>query len=473
MTTLSSASQLQTFVHLVAERMRKQDFLTYFQKLSLVSYQEEVIVFGVVSEFIRDNMSFRFADLLLTAAKEIWWDVTRIEIVVDAQIENPTYAWVIDCRRVLKGLQTTKEKQKEIAAIENPGKESFSSRFDLDHFIVWPSNQLAYSACEAVVRSPGSRYNPLFIYSDVGLGKTHLLQWVALEIKKKSPQKKVVYMTSDQFVSEYVTAVKDRKIDQMRAKFRAIDVLLVDDVQFLAGKKQTQEELYTLFNILYDANKQIVLSSDRPPKELSEIEPRLVSRFEWGIMVDIDIPDFETRLAILQQKAREKEFIIPQEVAEYVAYNMWRNIREIEWVLNQMIAEYELDGRMPTVATVSARFDRLCIKHNAMGETRDTPKNSFHSVSYEEVLQWVSDYFGVERESLIGDSRMRDLMIPRQIAMYLLKNKLRYTYERIGNIFNGREHSAVMYSCKKLELLLKKDQRLASDIYSLREKLGV
>lgn len=196
------------------------------------------------------------------------------------------------------------------------------------------------------------------------MGKTHLLQGTALEIKKKYPEKKIVYITSDQFVSEYVNAVKERKIDQMRARFRAIDVLLVDDIQFLAGKKGTQEEIYTLFNILYDAGKQIILSSDCPPKQLTEIEPRLVSRFEWGIMVDIDTPDFETRLAILQQKAREREFIIPQEVAEYVAYNLGRNVREIEGILNQMIAEYELHGCLPSIESISARFNRLSIKHS-------------------------------------------------------------------------------------------------------------
>jgi len=310
--------------------MRKQDFLTYFQKLSLVQFEDKKIILGVVSEFIRDNVSHRFSDVMLLAAREIWGEVESLEIIVDAQIENPTYTQVIDCRKTFKTSQVSQEKVKAATAKNNPGREDFSSRFDLDHFIVGPSNQLAYSACEAVVRKPGTLYNPLFVYSDVGLGKTHLLQGVALEIKKKSPEKKVVYITSDQFVSEYVNSVKDRRIEQMRAKYRSIDVLLVDDIQFLAGKKQTQEELYMLFNVLYDAGRQIVLSSDRPPKELSEIEPRLVSRFEWGIMVDIDIPDFETRLAILQQKAREKEFIVPQEVAEYIAYNMGKNIREIE-----------------------------------------------------------------------------------------------------------------------------------------------
>ena len=417
-------------------------------------------------------MSFRFSEVLTAAAKQIWVEVETVEITVDQNIENPSYTQVIDCRKVFRALQNTKEK-KDSAIPNNQGREDFSSRFDLKHFVVWPSNQLAYSACDAVVRKPWVNYNPLFLYSEVGLGKSHLLQGTALEIKKKHPEKKIVYITSDQFVSEYVNAVKDRKIDQMRARFRAIDVLLVDDIQFLAGKKWTQEEIYTLFNILYDAGKQIILSSDCPPKELTEIEPRLVSRFEWGIMVDIDAPDFETRLAILQQKAREREFIIPQEVAEYISYNLGRNVREIEGILNQMIAEYELDGHMPTIDSIRSRFTRLGIKHSHIGGKENGIKNILRSVSYEEVIKAVSEYFGVDQESILGNSRSRDLMIPRQVAMYLLKNKLRYTYERIGNIFNGREHSAVMYSCKKLELLLKKDQRLMSDVFSLREKLGV
>ncbi|MBP7806182.1 chromosomal replication initiator protein DnaA [Candidatus Gracilibacteria bacterium] len=471
MTNLSVLPQLQNFCQLLVDVLRKQDFLTYFQKVSLVSSENGVVTLGVVSGFIRDNMSFRFSEAIQTAAKQVWTDMERVEIIVDENIDNPSYTQVIDCRKVFRGIQT-KEK-KEPTQINNQGKEVFSSRFDLNHFVVGPSNQLAYSACDAVVRKPGANYNPLFLYSEVGLGKTHLLQGTALEIKKKFPEKKIVYITSDQFVSEYVNAVKERKIDQMRARFRTIDVLLVDDIQFLAGKKGTQEEIYTLFNILYDAGKQIILSSDRPPKELTEIEPRLVSRFEWGIMVDIDAPDFETRLAILQQKAREKEFIVPQEVAEYIAYNLGRNVREIEGILNQMVAEYELDGRLPTIESISSRFTKLGIKHSHIGEKENGVKNILRSVSYEEVIKAVSDYFGVDADSILGDSRSRDLMIPRQVAMYLLKNKLRYTYERIGNIFNGREHSAVMYSCKKLETLLKKDQRLMSDIYSLREKLGV
>ncbi len=472
MSTILSLQQLQQFSELLAGTLRKQDFLTYFQKLSFVSHEEWAITLGVVSEFIRDNINFRFSDTLFTSAQKIWENVEKVLIIVDTQIDNPSSINVVDCRKIFRAMQSTREKSKEKESYNVKGKEDFSSRFDLSHFVVWPSNQLAYSACDAVIRKPGMNYNPCFLYSDVGLWKTHLLQWTALEIKKKHPEKKVVYITSDQFVSEYVNAVKDRRIEQMRARFRSIDVLLVDDIQFLAGKKGTQEEIYTLFNILYDAGKQIILSSDRPPKELTEIEPRLVSRFEWWIMVDIDVPDFETRLAIIQQKAREREFIVPQEVAEYISYNLGKNVREIEGILNQIIAEYELDGRMPTIESISSRFDRLSIKHGMVGKAHshiDVLKN----VSYQNVLQEVSNYFGIELENLIGNSRSRDLMVPRQIAMYLLKNKLRYTYERIGNIFNGREHSAVMYSCKKLEILLKKDQRISRDIYTLREKLWV
>ncbi len=475
MNSIVSLTHLQSFVERLSEKMRKQDFLTYFQKISLIRSEWGEVVIGVVSDFIRDNISFRFSSILLEIACEIWEWTEIIKIEIDSQIENPSYTQVIDCRKVLKTHNSTKEKSKEAEKklIQTQGREDFSSRFDLSHFVVGPGNQLAFSACDAVIRKPGSQYNPLFIYSDVGLGKTHLLQGSALEIKRKNPEKKIVYLTSDQFVTEYVNAVKDRKIDQMRARFRSIDVLLMDDVQFLAGKKQTQEELYTLFNILYDSGKQIILSSDRPPKELSEIEPRLVSRFEWGIMVDIDVPDFETRLAIIQQKAREKEFIVPQEVGEYIAYNLGKNVREIEGILNQMIAEYELTGAMPTIASISSRFDRLSIRHTQVGSSENRIKNTLKSVSYQDVIRIVAEYFGIEEEALLGDNRSRDLMIPRQVAMHILKNKLRFTYERIGNIFNGREHSAVMYSCKKLDLLMKKDQRLTSDIYSLREKLGV
>lgn len=220
-------------------------------------------------------------------------------------------------------------------------------------------NQLAYSACEAVTKNPGKSYNPLYIYGDVGLGKTHLLQATGNEILKKYKDKKVAYTTADKFITEYVTAVKKRNVERMRERFKDIDVLVIDDVQFLSKKEQTQNELYNIFNILYDGNKQIIISGDRAPKELTELEPRLRSRFEWGITVDIGRPDFETRLAIIQEKAREKEFMIPQDVAEFIAANVVENVRELEGVLNQMIAEYELTGNTPSLTRIAQKLQKL------------------------------------------------------------------------------------------------------------------
>ncbi|MDQ1343848.1 MAG: Chromosomal replication initiator protein DnaA [Patescibacteria group bacterium] len=247
-------------------------------------------------------------------------------------------------------------------------------------------------------------------------------------------------------------------------------MLVIDDVQFLAKKERTQEELYNIFNLLHESGRQIVLSGDRPPKELTEIEPRLKSRFEWGIIVDVGTPDFETRLAILQEKARAREFILPQEVAEFIAYNADSNVREIEGILNQIIAEYELHGKPPTLENVSARFIKLGVTNDVLGNRTQQRRVAR---SYDELLDAVSAHFGIEKKMLVGDDRRKENMIPRQVAMYLLKNKMHFTYERIGNIFSGRNHSAVLYSCRKLESVLKKDQNLHYEVNVIRDKLGL
>lgn len=263
-------------------------------------------------------------------------------------------------------------------------------------------------------------------------------------------------------------SVKKRTVDKMREKYRNFDVLIIDDVQFLAGKEQTQIELYNIFNLMYDSGRQLVLSGDRAPRELSQLEPRLRSRFEWGIIVDIEAPDFETRLAILQEKAREREFIIPQDVAEFIAYNTNSNVREIEGILNQIIAEYELYNKPPTIENVAARMNKLAFTDNLLGNTK---KNKMSIKNYDELLEAVSSHFGIEKKALMSEDRKKENMIPRQVAMYLLKNKLNYTYERIGAMFSGRNHSAVLYSCKKLETIIKKDKNLFYEMNVIRDKL--
>ncbi len=452
-------------------KIRKQDFLTYFKKLSIVKISDDSIVFGVVSSFARDNISHKFYDEIKETINVLMSNIKYIDFVVDINIDNPSNHRVIDCLKEYKEFNSKKKKE-DIQDANNQDWieiKNISDKYRLDNFIIWPSNQLPFAACEAVSRKPWIAYNPLYIYWDVWLWKTHLLQATWNAIKTKFKDKKIIYTTADRFITDYVNSVKKRYTDKLREKYRSIDVLIIDDVQFLSWKKQTQEELYNIFNIMYESNKQIILSWDRAPKELTELEPRLRSRFEWWIIVDIWSPDFETRLAILQEKARAKEFIVPQDVAEFIAHNAWSNVRELEWILNQIIAEYELHNIPPTIDNVSSRMHKLAITDNLLWNRKIQNKIK----SYEELINAVSSHFWIEKKALLSEDRKKENMIPRQVAMYLLKNNMNYTFERIWNIFSGRNHSAVLYSCKKLELILKKNQNLFYEINVLRDKLGI
>ncbi len=462
---------LRSIVRTLAQSIRKQDFLTYFKKISFLGEIEGVVILGVVSAFMRDNLTHKFSAEVLAAVQAEFPETKGIEFQVDKNIDNPSHTLVIDCIKEYKDL-TKKTKEEAIVEEEVDGINArvISEKYSLDNFIVGPSNQLAFAACEAVARKPGSAYNPLYIYGDVGLGKTHLLQGTGNSIKARYKDKKIIYTTADRFLSDYVASVKKRTVDKLREKYSAIDVLIIDDVQFLANKNQTQEMLYNIFNIMYESGRQMILSGDRAPRELTELEPRLKSRFEWGIIVDVGTPDFETRLAILQEKARSREFIIPQEVAEYIAYNAHSNVRELEGILNQIIAEYELHETPPTLENVAARMNRLGLT-NGIQLTKN--KRSSSSTTYDDLVAAVSEHFGVDKKSILGDDRQKQYMIPRQVAMYLLKNKMNFTYERIGNIFSGRNHSAVLYSCRKLESILKKDQNLYYEVNVIRDKLGL
>ena len=467
-------SHLQTVVSTLSTQVRKQDFLTYFKKFSLMGVTDDSVTLGVVSSFHRDNLARKFYTEIKNTVQNICPAIESIDIIVDDAIEMKSESLVIDCRLAYKESEKlTKKQQVEwVEIVEGINSRLINDRYRLDNFIIGPSTQLAHAAAEAVARKPGSSYNPLYLYGNVGLGKTHLLQGTANVIRTKHKNLKVVYTTADRFLTDYVASIKGRSVDKLREKYRQIDVLVIDDVQFLAGKKQTQEELYNIFNILYEAGKQIILSGDRPPKELTELEPRLTSRFEWGITVDLGEPDYETRLAIIQEKSRAREFILSQEVAEFIAENVTTNVRELEWILNQIIAEYDLKNTPPTLENVAYRLSKLAVK-SITSSLADTRTQRMGNCSYEDLVQAVSHHFGIEIRMLLSEDRKKENMIPRQVAMYLLKNRLHYTYERIGNIFSGRNHTAVMYSCKKLELIMKKDQQVVYEVNVIRDKLGI
>lgn len=474
MPQLFDFSILEQAIATLSVNVRKQDFLTYFKKFSLLKVENNTVTLGVVSGFHRDNLTKKFYDEIKNAIVSVDPSIEAIDIVVDEAIETKDASQVIDCRNTLKDSEkVTKKQQVEgVEIVEGINSRLINDRYRLDNFIVGPGTQLAHAAADAVARKPGSSYNPLYLYGNVGLGKTHLLQGISNVIRAKHKNLKVVYTTADRFLTDYVASIKGRSVDKLREKYRQIDVLVIDDVQFLAGKKATQEELYNIFNILYEAGKQIVLSGDRPPKELTELEPRLQSRFEWGITVDLGEPDYETRLAIIQEKARAREFILPQDVAEFIAENVTHNVREIEGILNQIIAEYDLKNTPPTLENVAYRLSKLAVKSitTSLTESRSIRVGG---CSYEDLIQGVSLHFGIEIRTLLSEDRKKENMIPRQVAMYLLKNRLHYTYERIGNIFSGRNHTAVMYSCKKLEQVMKKDQQVVYEMNVIRDKLGI
>ncbi len=474
MTPSFTFSHLQEVISILASSVRKQDFLTYFKKFSLLSSSESSISLGVVSSFHRDNLSRKFYDEIKAVVQQVAPYITSIDILVDDTIDTKWLDMVVECRLSLKESEKTLKKQQVewVEIVEGINSRMINDRYSLDNFIIGPSTQLAHAASEAVARKPGSSYNPLYLYGNVGLGKTHLLQATANSIREKHKSLKVVYTTADRFLTDYVASIKWRSVDKLREKYRQIDVLVIDDVQFLAGKKSTQEELYNIFNILYEAGKQIILSGDRPPKELTELEPRLQSRFEWGITVDLGEPDYETRLAIIQEKSRAREFILSQEVAEFIAENVTTNVRELEGILNQIIAEYDLKGTPPTLENVAFRLSKLAVR-SISGSLKEWRAIRTGNCSYEDLLKAVSAHFGIEIRMLLSEDRKKENMIPRQVAMYLLKNRLHFTYERIGNIFSGRNHTAVMYSCKKLETVMKKDQQVVYEVNIIRDKLGI
>jgi len=464
---MEKRTSLENILETLIKDMKKHDFLAYFRKISLLHICEESVTFGVQSLFMKENLEHKFYDIVLQATKKVYPSVQTISFQVDDTIDNPLNTAVIECTDFYK----TAGKEKPVKENGFEIQPNKTQRYTLDNFIVWPSNQLPYSACEAVVRNPGTSYNPLYIYGDVGLWKTHLLQGTGHAIEKKYKDKKVKYLTADKFMTDYVTAIKKKWVEALRRKYIDADVIIIDDVQFLSKKEQTQNELYNIFNILYDSQKQIIISGDRSPKELTEIEPRLQSRFEWGIIVDISKPDFETRLAILQEKARSREFLIHKDVAEFIAANVTNSVRELEGFLNQLIAEYELDQSSPTLEKVARKLKKLNFTSDMLGEIK-TPRMTTIK-SYEDIITAVSNHFGIEKEGILWENRKKEFMIPRQVAMYLLKTKLHYTYERIGNIFSGRNHAAVLYSCNKLDSLLKKDKNLLYEINILRDGIGI
>jgi len=334
---------------------------------------------------------------------------------------------------------------------EEKDSVKLNTRFSFNNFVVGPSNRFAYAACMAVADSPAKAYNPLFIYGQVGLGKTHLLQAITQQIKDNHPGIKTCYISSEKFTNELIDAIQHRSTSQFRQKYREIDVLLIDDIHFIAGKESTQEEFFHTFNTLHNNRKQIIISSDRPPKEIANLEERLSSRFAWGLITDIQPPDFETRVAILRKKSEREPVEVPDNVITYIAEQIMTNIRELEGALIRVVA-YSLLEEKP----VSLDMAKLILK-DMVQETRRV-------VNINTIQKTVADFYQITLADLKARKRNRNVILPRQVAMYLARKMTTLSLPEIGRAFGGKDHTTVLHSCKKIESSAQTDRQLKNTL---------
>jgi len=339
------------------------------------------------------------------------------------------------------------------------GPASLNPRYTFRTFIVGSANRLAHAASLSVAERPGHAYNPLFLYGGVGLGKTHLMHAIGNAVATRFPRKKVVYVTSEKFTNEFITSIQQGKIDDFRARYRRIDVLLIDDIQFIADKERTQEEFFHTFNAIHDEGKQVVLSSDRPPKQITTLEERLRSRFEWGLIADLTAPDLETRIAILRAKAEEQGVPVGSEALEFIARKVVSNIRELEGALNRIAAYASMQG-MPITPDLAQ-----AVLSNVLYNPRK------RAVTPERIAQAVSEYYSVDLEALKSQKRDRAIVTPRQIAMYLMRAETDVSLLRIGAELGGRDHSTVLHACDKIDREMQQNEELRRELAAVREMI--
>lgn len=461
--------------------IKKAHFLTWFQNSAALDIKDGELTVGLPTTYAESWILSKYNVKILQAAQELDAEIKTIKYCVDGTLESTGNG--LDVKSIFKD-----ETEKKVRKVRNlnevnvvkPGSthkvssQLLNGRYVLDNFIYGNDNSLPHAACNAVANMPGSIYNPLYIYGSVGLGKTHLLQAVGNEILKKHPDLVVKYITAEKFVTEVVEAIGKRYMKQFKAQYRNVDVFLIDDIQFFARKDSSQQEFFHTFNELYQNNKQIVLTSDRPPSELDDLDARLKNRFTMGMVVELIAPDFETRLAILNQKCREHQVILDPDILSFVAMNVTESVRELEGVLRQIIGESQLFDRKPTVPSAAKIIRRMNSAHEMVGYDPDGgQKNIAGPKSAIQIMEAVANYYHLTVDDLVGKSRQREVAIARQVGMYLVKKELGYSYEKIGLGFGGRNHTTVMHACNKTAQTLQADVRLMRDINAMKSEIGL
>ena len=429
---------------LIKTELAEVSFNTWIKEIELISFENNQIVLGIPNDFMKNIINSRYNNLINNALKQVSSKNYEIKLIVPTE-EN--------MKSIQKEIQKTTKSQ--ILTLSAP---ILNPKYTFDTFVIGNSNRLAHAASVAVSESPAKAYNPLFIYGGVGLGKTHLMHAIGHYILQNNTNSKVAYISSETFTNELINSIRDDRNVEFRNRYRNVDVLLIDDIQFIAGKERTQEEFFHTFNTLYESNKQIIVSSDRPPRDIPTLEDRLRSRFEWGLITDIQAPDLETRIAILRKKAQLENIDIPDDVMAYIAKKIQSNIRELEGALIRIVAFSSLTNSEVTMDLAS----------EALKEIFSSKAKLLNIPSIKEII---SNKFNIKIEDLDSRKRTRAIAYPRQVAMYLTRELTDLSLPKIGNEFGGRDHTTVMHAHDKISKEIQTDSDLKEKIEKIIDEL--
>ncbi len=423
--------------------MPKASYDTWVRSTELVEYTGDTFTVGVQNAYARDWLENRLSSTVTRLLSGMMSKPQAVEFVVFHKESNRS-------EKADNSIEVSEQ-----PAPARPSNQTLNTRYTFDNFVVGTSNRLAHAASLAVADNPAKAYNPLFLYGGVGLGKTHLLHAIGNKAVEKGLR--VLYVSSEEFTNDLINSIRTHTTQAFREKYRSIDVLLIDDIQFIAGKESTQEEFFHTFNTLHGQNKQIVISSDRPPKAMNTLEERLRSRFEWGLSADIQPPDLETRIAILRSKAERAGQKVPPEILEQIARQAQSNIRELEGALTRVLAYADLTAQPINATLVNTALADLIPNHRMLEP--------------QQVISTVATSYGLTVESLLSKDRSHDIALPRQIAMYLLREEANLSLPQIGNVLGGRDHTTVMYACEKITEQIERDDQMRREVIQIRDSL--
>lgn len=425
----------------------RPNFNTWFKDTHITRIEDGVVYLGVPSQFARDWLSSKFHKDILRSLRTLSESVRTVEYVISRGPKKSS-----DEARSVPPPPT----ELPLEAVHQ--KSNLNPRFTFNSFVVGPFNELAYAASQAVIRKPGIAYNPLLVYGPTGLGKTHLVQAIGNHFRQSAPDRKVFYVTSERFSMDYVSSLQAGKVQSFKEKYRQYDLLIMDDVQFLAGRDKIKEEFFHLFNHLYDGNKQLVFTSDQHPNVIQNLEDRLKSRFNAGMVVSVTPPDHQSRLAIVRTKAAQHNVIIPDEVLDYLATTIEGNVRELEGALNTLLIQLEMRGQ-----TLSINDAKMLLR----GASTVAKK----AVSVQEVVKTIANFYGVEEGSIYEKTRRKEVVRPRQVIMFLLREDFHISFPTIGEKLGGRDHTTVIHSCDKIKNDLRSDSILSNELHQIRMML--